>query len=297
MENLKKRILIILICILPSKTFAQEHQHHQMEMDVPVQATHEGTKPKPADYHSPGLPPEKGKEIRKYAQDEPGNPQENFGVVSMHDDEPFFQVLGDRFEHRSDGSEQVVLWDIDAWYGADYNKFYVESEGEWNTDKDEPGSVSMEVFWNHTIRPYWDTQLGIRHDFLDGKDDRSFLAAGVQGMAPYIFEVDATAYLSDEGDPSFVFEAERDFLLTQRLILQPRIETEFAFSDARNYNIGAGFTKVETGLRLRYEITRKFAPYVGVEWERNLGQTANMMQADGEDINKTNFIAGVKFWF
>ena len=296
MEDIMKKIILsTFICIAPSMAFAQEHQHHSV--DVPIQATNEGTEPKPADYHSPGLPPEPGKEIRKIAKDAPGKPQENFGVVSMHDNEPFFQVIGDRLEHRSDGKEQVILWDVDAWYGTDYNKFYVESEGEWNTDRDEPESVSMEVFWNHTIRPFWDTQLGVRHDFLDGKDDRSFLAAGVQGMAPYIFEVDATAYLSEDGDSSAVFEAERDFYFTQRLVLQPRFETEFAFSDARDYNIGSGFTYVEAGLRVRYEFTRKFAPYVGVEWERNLGQTANMMQADGEDINKTNFVAGVKFWF
>ena len=116
-------------------------------------------------------------------------------------------------------------------------------------------------------------------------------------MAPYIFEVDATAYVSEDGDTSAVFEVERDFYFTQRLVLQPRLETEVAFSDVSEYNIAAGFTSIETGLRIRYEFTRKFAPYIGVSWERSLGKTADMRQADGEDINKTNFVAGVKFWF
>lgn len=90
---------------------------------------------------------------------------------------------------------------------------------------------------------------------------------------------------------------ERDFYFTQRLALQPRLETEIALSDAADYNIGSGFTQVELGLRMRYEITRKFAPYIGVEWERKLGETGNLMQADGEDIDKTNFVTGLKFWF
>jgi copper resistance protein B len=289
MEDIMKKILLCTLVLTPTVAVAQETGS--------VQAYDEGAKPKPSHYHSPGLPPEKGKEIRKIAEDEPGKTQENFGVVSIHDNEPFFQVLGDRLEHRSDGNEQIVLWDMDAWYGTDYNKFYVESEGEWNTDKDEPENVSMEVFWNHTFRPFWDTQLGIRHDILDGKDDRTFLAGGIQGMAPYIFEVDATAYVSEDGDTSAVFEVERDFYFTQRLVLQPRLETEVAFSDVSEYNIAAGFTSIETGLRIRYEFTRKFAPYIGVSWERSLGKTADMRQADGEDINKTNFVAGVKFWF
>lgn len=131
--------------------------------------------------------------MRKYAIDEPTPGPENFGVLFTDDNEPFYQVLADRFEYRSDGSEQVALWDMDAWYGRDYNKLWVESEGEWNTDESQPESVTLEVFWNHAIRSFWDMQLGIRHDFIHAKDDRTFLAGGIQGMASYIFEVDATA--------------------------------------------------------------------------------------------------------
>lgn len=264
--------------------------------DVPIQAHAEGTEPKPADYHSPGLSPEDGDAVRKIAEDSPGKPQENFGVVSIHDNAPFFQFLGDRLEYRDlDNDEEIVLWDVDLWYGTDYNKLYLESEGEWNT-KGETESARVEVFWNHTIRSFWDTQLGIRYD-LKPEEERGFLAAGIQGMSPYTFEIDATSYVSEDGDVSFVFEAERDFYLTQRLAIQPRFETEISFSDVPEYNIGSGFTGIEVGLRLRYEISRKFAPYIGVSWERALGETADLIEADGKDKEKVAFVAGLGFWF
>jgi len=120
---------------------------------------------------------------------------------------------------------------------------------------------------------------------------------GIKGLAPQWFEVDANLYLSDEGDASFGLEAEYDILLTQRLILQPRLELGVAAQDVPEYGIGAGFTGVELGLRLRYEISRKFAPYIGISWESALGETANLIESGGGDPDTTSFVAGVKFWF
>ena len=290
---MKTLILGSMLCCIPTLALAQESMH--MHHDMPMQASDDGTKPKPADYHSPAKPTPEGQQIRKYAVDDEGAPQENFDVVSMHDNEPFFQVIADRLEYRNNGDNEVVLWDADAWYGADYNKLYLESEGEWNTNGTTE-SAQLEVFWNHTITTYWDTQLGLRHDFKP-EQSRSFLAAGVQGMAPYVFEVDATAYVSEDGDPSAVLELERDFYFTQRIALQPRMETEFAFTDVPEYNVGAGFTNIEAGLRLRYEISRKFAPYVGVSWEQALGESKHMIETAGEDSSNTAFVAGMKLWF
>lgn len=264
--------------------------------EVPIQAYEEGTAPKPADYRSPGNPPPPGQEIRKYAIDAPGKPQKNFGVLFTNDNEPFFQTLGDRLEYRKEGGTEVILWDIDSWYGTDNDKLYLESEGEWNTVTDSTESFQIEAFWNHTIASFWDSQLGVRHDLAPSKS-RTFLAAGVQGMAPYVFEVDITFYLSEEADPSAIFEFERDFLLTQRLIFQPRFETQVAFSDASEYEIGSGFTDIEYGLRLRYEFWRKFAPYIGVSWEQSIGQTQDILQEKGKDTSKSLLVAGVKFWF
>ena len=293
------KILSACIIVLGTSYAAFAQNDHSMHVMHPggVNKTYDYGIEKPSHYQSPASPSPKGQEIRKYAIDEPSLSPENFGTKLVHDNEPFFQALVNRSEYRSSRNVDIALWDTDIWYGTDYNKFYVESEGEYNLRSDDSVAASIEVFWNHTIATFWDTQLGMRHDFIANDEDRTFLAAGVQGMAPYIFEVDATAYISDEGDPSFVVEAERDFYFTQRLVLQPRIETEIALTDVPEYNIGAGVTGFETGLRMRYEITRKFAPYIGVSWERNLGKTANLLQADNEDINETLFVAGIRMWF
>lgn len=293
------KILSACIIALGTSHVAFAQDDHSMHENHPggVNKTYDYGTEKPSHYKSPASPPPQGQEITKYAIDEPGLSPENFGKKFTHDNEPFFQALVNRSEYRSSRNADIALWDTDIWYGTDYNKFYVESEGEYNLRSDDYETASVEVFWNRTIATFWDTQLGVRHDLIANDEDRTFLAAGLQGMAPYIFEVDATAYVSDEGDPSIVVEAERDFYFTQRLVLQPRIETEVAITDVPEYNIGAGVTGFETGLRMRYEITRKFAPYIGVSWERNLGKTANLLQADGEDINETLFVAGLRMWF
>ena len=219
----------------------------------------------------------------------------NFGELFVDDNETFMQVLTDRLEYRTYKDEQILLWDGDAWIGGDYDKLFLESEGEWNTNGTLE-SATVEAFWNHAIRPFWDTQFGVRHDFKP-KESRSFLAAGVQGMTPYTFEVDATAYLSEDGDASAVFEAERSWYFTQRIAALPRFETHIAVQDVPEYDTGSGVTGFELGLRTRYEFTRKFAPYIGVEWEQNVGETKDMLQDKGVDTSKTFFIAGVSLWF
>jgi len=263
--------------------------------DVPVQASDDGTEPKPADYRSPPLPPEPGKQIRKYAVDSPGKPQANFGVSPIHDNQPFFQFLGKRLEYREDGDLQKQVWEMDAWYGGDHNTLYLETEGEREAGG-KTESASLEVFWNHAVRAFWDLQLGVRHDF-NPNQSRSFFAGGFQGALPYGFETDLTGYVSEDGDGSWRLEIERGFLFSQRLELEPRLETTFSFSDIPRYNIGEGFTGIELGLRLRYMVTRKFAPYIGVSWERKFGDTADFIEADGEDTGHTYFVAGVRFWF
>jgi copper resistance protein B len=265
-----------------------------MAEDVPVQAHDGGRGPKPSDYRSPGAPPP-GREIRKYAEDEPGKPQENFGVVSLDDNEPFFRFLADRLEYRSDGGRPSYLWETDTWYGTDYDKLFIESQGEYSADG-RTKDANLELYWNHTFAAFWDTQLGLRHDFKP-YDSRTFLAAGVQGLAPYVFNVDATAYVSEEGDASAKLEVERSFLLTQRLSVIPRLETNLALQEVREFNIGSGINNVELDLRMSYQVTRKFAPYIGVSWRRDVGETASLKRADGEDTNATAFVTGVKLWF
>ncbi|MDX1679878.1 MAG: copper resistance protein B [Akkermansiaceae bacterium] len=250
----------------------------------------------PEDYHSPAPPPPEGEEIRRYALDDPGTGATNFGVTPVHDNPVFYFFSGDRLEYRSFDGGEVFLWDLQAWAARDYNKLFLETEGEYSLDEDRFESMQTELFYGHAVSSFFDLRAGVRHDF-EPDPQRSFAAIGIQGLAPQWFELDANFYLSEDGDLSFGLESEYDLLLTQRLILQPRLELGASAQDVDEYGIGAGFTDLELGLRLRYEFSRKFAPYVGVSWESALGQTANRIERGGGDAETTSLIAGVKFWF
>lgn len=292
---MKKKLLLINLLFLPFFVFAEEKNDASHEMhDVPDRTLTAG---QPADYQSPPAPPPEGQEIRKYARDEKGNSRGNFGAMPLHDNMLFYTLRADRFEQRFQDGDDVLLWDVTSWIGGDYNKLYFESEGEYNSDAGKPESAEAELLYSRNISTFWDLQAGFRHDFLSGVDDRDFVAFGLQGLAPYWFEVDATSYLSDEGDFSAVIEAEYTLIFSQRLMLQSRFEMALALQDVSEYSIGSGINAIELGTRLRYEFSRKFAPYIGVEWEQNIGETKNMLQAAGEDTSKFVIVAGIKFWF
>jgi copper resistance protein B len=279
--------------LIYSNAHAQHEGHAPMPMDMSEQAKQSAM---PADYQSPPPPPPKGQEIRKYAIDDPGNKATNFAMAPVHDNRLFYYFSGDRFEYRSFDEGEAYLWDFQTWVASDYNKLYLESEGEWSIDEDKIESAQVELLYARAITSFWDLRGGVRYDF-EPDPERAFAVLGIKGLAPQWFEVDANLYLSDEGDASFGLEAEYDILLTQRLILQPRLELGVAAQDVPEYGIGAGFTGVELGLRLRYEISRKFAPYIGISWESALGETANLIESGGGDPDTTSFVAGVKFWF
>lgn len=251
----------------------------------------------PADYHEIETTPTIGAPIKKYARDDDAGVHKNFGEVARHDNDIFWTVMADRFEYRLSDGDDIGLWDTTSWIGGDYNKFYVKSEGEYNLDEHDLEGADVELLYSRNVSSFWDFQIGYRHDFIDGLDDRDFAAVGFMGLAPYWIETDATAYISDEGDLSATVEGEFDLLLTQKLILQPRAEVDLALQDVPEYNVGSGLNKFETGLRLRYEFSRKFAPYVGVSYEQAVGETHNLMQADGEDTSNTAVVTGLKFWF
>ncbi len=271
-------LLILAVFSLPLSAYAQDRNF-------------------PDDYHDITTDPQVGEPIKKVVDDEQEGAQTNFGTQQVHDDQIFYQVIGDRLEQRFQQGDNALLYDMQGWVGNDYNKLWIKAEGEYNTSTDEHEETSFETLYSRNAVSFWDIQAGIRHDFLSGADDRDFAAFGIQGLAPYWFEVEATSYISDEGDVSGILEAEYDLLLSQKLILQPRFETEVAVQDVEDYNIGSGITGFETGLRLRYEFSRKFAPYIGVSWEQNLGETKDMLEADGEQTNNTALVTGLKFWF
>lgn len=207
-----------------------------------------------------------------------------------------FFFRSDRLEIRAEPGVDVLLWDLDAWYGGRLNKLWIKSEAEYDLDAGRFEEAELQLLWSRAITPYFDAQAGLRHDFAPG-GNRTHAVLGVQGLAPYWFEIDAAAFLSNEGELTAGFEAEYDFLLTQRLILQPRAELSWSGQDMPDLETGAGLTSFEAGLRLRYEIVRQFAPYIGVEWTRQLGETADYARAAGEDTESTAIVAGLRVWF
>lgn len=191
-----------------------------------------------------------------------------------------------------EGSGQA--WEGIAWFGTDTDRLWLRSGGERMGGHTE--SADLEVLYGRSVSPWWDVVAGVRHDFKPG-DARSWAAFGVQGMAPYRFEVSATAYVGEDGQIAANVEAEYTLRITNRLILQPLIKVDIAAKDDPDYGIASGLTGVEAGLRLHYEVTRRFAPYVGVVHERAVGDTADLRRAAGESARDTRVVAGVRIWF
>lgn len=214
--------------------------------------------------------------------------------MDMADDAKLFYVLLDNLEYRhgDDGSGQAV--DAQAWYGGDRDKIWFKLDGE--REGGTLGATRTEVLWNRAIATYWGTQLGVRHDLGDGPT-RDWVAFGVQGLAPYWFDLEATAYVGQSGRTALRLEAEYEILFSQRLILQPDVEINLYGKNDPVRGIGSGLSDLEAGLRLRYEVTRKFAPYVGVVWSRKFGNTADYNRAAGHGIQDTQLVAGVRIWF
>ncbi|MHB8763684.1 MAG: copper resistance protein B [Deferrisomatales bacterium] len=244
----------------------------------------------PADYREVETRPEVGEGVRKYAEDAQAGAPANFGIQPVHDDEIFATFLADRFEVQGKEGNEILLWDVSAWIGEDYNKLYLESEAEKVLDGPFE-ELTIELLYGRTMATFWDLRAGVRHDFRP-LSARTFAVVGFLGLAPQWFEVEGNAYLSEDGDVSFALEVEYDLLLTQRTILQPRLETSAAVQEVEEYGVGSGFNAVVLGLRLRYEIRRQFAPYVGLSWNRKLGRTADL----AEDEAFTALVAGVRFW-
>ena len=214
--------------------------------------------------------------------------------LRLADEHNFGGVLIDGLERGYTREGNSTAYDAQAWFGSAYNRLVLKAEGNVSKGKLQEGRT--EVLWGRAIATFWDTQLGVRFDNGVGPD-RGWLALGVQGLAPYWFEVDATAYVGDQGRTAFRLGAEYELLLTQKLILQPRIELNvYGKSDAER-GIGSGLSETQAGLRLRYEFSRQFAPYVGVERASKFGKTADLARAEGEKTGETRWVAGVRFWF
>ena len=186
----------------------------------------------------------------------------------------------------------ITVLDIEAWYGTDAHKLVAKLDTELDDDTD----YDLELLYSRAFSAYFDFQIGLR--IVDhGGTAVTGLVAGFEGMAPYRIELDAAATITKDGDALLSAEFERDFLLTEKLILQPRLEIDAALSDVDELGIASGFNNISVQLRARYEIHRKFAPYIGVSWQRALGDTGRLLEAVGGDKNITIMVIGVSFWF
>ena len=205
-------------------------------------------------------------------------------------------IMAERLEFQSNGGDALTLWEAQGWVGGDIQKLWFKTEGDYATDEGDLEEAELQALYSRAISPFWDIQAGIRHD-IKPSPSRTYAVVGAQGLAPYWFEVDGALFLSNKGDLSARLEVEYEIRLTQRAMLQPRIELNAAFSDDSEVGVGSGLATAVAGLRLRYEVAREFAPYVGVSWRHAFGDTADYQIAEGSDVHRFSWIAGVRFWF
>ena len=213
----------------------------------------------------------------------------------MSDMHKFGSVYFDRMEYVKARGEEWAAYEGEAWYGTTYNRAVIKAEGEVTSGKLQ--EAETELLWRHAVSTFWNTELGFRFDHADGAPNREWLAFGFNGLAPYWFEVDATAFVGPSGRTALALGAEYDILLTQKLYLQPRVEVNFHGKDDKRWGIGSGLTDGTAGLRVKYEITRQLVPYVGVEWASKFSKTADYAKAAGESRQETRFVTGLSFRF
>ena len=207
-----------------------------------------------------------------------------------------WHVLLNQFEGRTNGPDNEFRWDGEGWIGTDMNKLWFKSEGFVENGKVTDGDT--EAFYDRPIPflRYFDAQAGVRYD-LDSNPGRTWGALGVQGLAPYFFDFEPTFYFSDRGRVAGRVTGSYDLLLTNRLILQPQFELNFYSKRDPSREIGSGLSDLDTGLRLRYEITRKFAPYIGVAYTGKFGESADFTRAGGGTVNDVRFVFGIRLWY
>lgn len=217
----------------------------------------------------------------------------------MMGDKTYLFLIADRLEYSSISGANPLVWDAQGYLGNSVNRFWFKAEGEALTTEKE-GEMEFQGLYSRAIGPYFDLQAGIRYDFAYNREfnhSRVFGVIGLQGLAPYFFEVDGGLFVSEDGDISASFEAEYDLLFTQQLIGQPRLATKVAVQEVEQWGVGSGFNNVQLGFRLRYEIKREFAPYIGISWTRKLGETADFSRLEGGEVGTLGLVGGIRMWF
>jgi copper resistance protein B len=240
--------------------------------------------PAPNDHVSPAAPQQ---------QLSPMWPADMVDMMQMNDQANRGMWLFDRLEYRdATRGDDGTAWNAEGWWGNDLDKLWLKTEGEH--DRSGTTDASADLLWGHATSTFWDWQLGARHDFGQGPS-RDWAAVGVKGLAPYWFEFAATFYAGAEGRTAARLEAKYDLLFTQRLILSPQLELNFYGKDDPQRDVRSGLSEAEAGLRLRYEFSRRFAPYVGIDWTRHFAPVDDQPYA--QPARETTFVAGVRLWF
>jgi copper resistance protein B len=212
----------------------------------------------------------------------------------MNDDPVVTMILLDELEWQHASADSALAWDLSAWVGRDRGRLLLRSEGESSQGRLQ--DTRAELLWSRPIAAWWDLLVGLRQDVGAGPG-RSYGLVGVQGLAPYRFHVEADLFGGERGQIGARLESSYNLLLTNRLMLVPRAELQGFSKDDAATGVGSGLSELQLGLRLRYEIRREFAPYLGVEWSGRFGDTADFARQAGDAVHDTRFVTGVRVWF
>jgi copper resistance protein B len=216
-------------------------------------------------------------------------------AAGMGTDDPLlYKVMINKLEIRNTDGPDPWLLDADAWVGKDLNKFWLKAEVERVDGKAE--EAELQFLYSRAVAPFWDFQLGWRRD-IKPEPYRDFLVLGFKGLAPYLFEVDTSLFIGESGQLGVRLDVEYEYMFTQKLILSPEMEMNFHSKDDEAVGIGSGLSDMGFGLRLRYEVRREFAPYIGVNWSKQFGRTADFTRAEGGDVSDVQLVAGIRAWF
>jgi copper resistance protein B len=216
----------------------------------------------------------------------------------MMDDQTYVYFIADRLEYYSTAGANSVQWDLQSYVGNNMNKLWIKAEGEALLRRKE-GEMEFQGLYNRAITSYFSLQTGLRYDIAyhqSSHQSRGLAVIGLQGMAPYFFEVDGNLFISEAGNISANLEAEYDMPITQRLWAQPRIATSVAVQEVPEWGVGSGWNNIQLGLRFRYEIKREMAPYIGISWNRKLGETADFAQLESEQASTFGLVGGLRMW-
>jgi copper resistance protein B len=231
------------------------------------------------------------------------SPQQDW-PAPVNDQEHRLFTLVDVLEYRpsTSGSQghDDYRWDIEGWYGGDYNRLWFKSEGQRDTAFKADFDVDFQLLYGRFIRKYYDFQIGPRVEtqtFRGRNVTRGLGVIGIEGLVPYNYEFESALFIDQNGAVSARLSLTKDMLATQRLILQTRFETNAAVQRVEEFTTGSGLNNLEFGVRLRYEIRREFAPYVGISLDRSFGETATLVRLDGGNPSQVRFAVGVRAWF